>query len=121
VLAEDEPAVREIAMRLLERAGYTVIPAADGTEAVDQFRAHADKVSLLMLDVVMPKMGGFQAHQNIKELNPGIPTIFCSGYSGTALDTVGEIPPGTHFLQKPYNYEQLVQKINETLRSDKAT
>lgn len=121
LLAEDEPGVREIAIKLLERAGYRVIAAVDGEDAVRRFREHADEISLLVLDVVMPRMGGFRAHEFIEDLRPGLPTIFCSGYSGTALDTVGELPAGAYFLQKPYNFEQLLQKLNEALHGAKST
>jgi len=115
LLAEDEPGVREIAIKLLERAGYEVIAAENGAIALDLFRRHADTLTLVVLDVVMPQMGGFEAYAAMRALRSEIPTIFSSGYSGSALSNGGELPTGGYFLHKPYNYEQLLNKIAEAL------
>lgn len=113
LLAEDEAGVRDIAMKLLERAGYDVIAAENGEEAVALFRRHSNRISLLIFDVVMPRMGGFQAYEEIAKTHPHLPTLFCSGYSGATLNHNGDIPHGTHFLHKPYSYEQLLRKLAE--------
>lgn len=115
LLAEDEPAVREIAIRQLQRAGFTVIAAENGAVAVELFRQHADEIALVVLDVVMPQMGGFEAYAAIRAIREGVPAIFSSGYSGNALSAGGELPQGGHFLNKPYRFEQLLSKISEVM------
>ncbi len=115
LLAEDEPQVRALAIRTLERVGYRVIAAADGEEAVRLFNENAQAIDLLIFDVVMPKMGGREAHDRIKFLKPGIPVLFCSGYSGTALTAGFELAPDVYLLQKPYTADSLLSEIRELL------
>jgi len=115
LLAEDEPQVRALALRTLERVGYRVIVAADGEEAVQLFDEHAEAIDLLIFDVVMPKMGGREAHDRIKLLKPGIPVLFCSGYSGTSLMAGFELSPDVYLLQKPYTADALLSGIRELL------
>lgn len=121
LLAEDEPGVREIAIKLLQRAGYEVLAAENGAVAVELFRRHADTLNLVVLDVVMPVMGGFEAYETMRSIREGIPCIFSSGYSGSALSSGGELPQGGHFLHKPYSFEQLVAKIADVINQDAST
>jgi CheY-like chemotaxis protein len=85
LMAEDDDMVRSLAMEVLEDAGYTVIEAVNGQEAVDLFTANRDSIDLVLLDVIMPKMTGQQAWEKIHELSPDLPVIFSSGYSFNEL------------------------------------
>ena len=115
LLAEDDAAVREFTRRTLTRAGYRVITADDGEEAVELARLHADEIGLALLDVVMPKLGGPAAARLIRELVPGVGFVFASGYApGEEMqqDVGGD---DAVFLGKPYRLEELLQRVREVL------
>src|SRR5690606_20825760 len=101
LVAEDEAPVRNIVSRILKRAGYRVIEARDGCEAVDLFRANQQAVALVLLDAVMPQKSGSDALAEIRQLVPSIPAILSSGYSDV-LATTRDLAPNAEFLSKPY-------------------
>ena len=115
LLVEDESAVRQLATKILERNGYRVLAAADGIEALDLFKCHADEVDLLLLDAVMPNMGGRETYERISALRPGIPALFCSGYSADVLQPGFAVGPGVQLLQKPYSPDEILRRIRELL------
>ncbi len=115
LLAEDDDAVREFTRRTLTRAGYRVITADDGEEAVELARLHADEIGLAVLDVVMPKLGGPAAARLIRTLVPGVGFIFASGYA-PGEDLQQDVGGGDAvFLGKPYRLEDLLQRVREVL------
>ena len=115
LLAEDEELVRSLAVNVLERAGYRVLTASDGEEAIRIYEEHGDEVDLLLLDVVMPRKGGRTVYETIRAQNPNVPTLFCSGHSYDILEK-GSLPDGeVRLLQKPYNSRVLLQMIRELL------
>jgi len=118
LLAEDDKIIIEMAKSILERAGYTVLTAMDGEEALEVFHAHKDEIALIILDVVMPKIGGQDASEKIHALRGGIPILFTSGYSASALDLLSAPEGCVRFLAKPYNLEDLLTAVRELL--DKA-
>ena len=115
LLAEDDEAVRVLAIRILNEAGYEVIPVCNGEEAIDAFKADASRIDMALMDVVMPKMGGKAAYDLLKDIRPEIRVLFSSGYSSLSLDK--EIAPdeGLQFVQKPYDPRELLSKVRETL------
>ena len=115
LLAEDEANVRLLAVRLLEKAGYTVIPAEDGAEAVRLFKEHAENVDILFLDVVMPNLSGHQAMEEIHKIKPELPVLFSSGYSENAVHTNFVLHEGLKLIQKPYAPDVLLRSIREVL------
>jgi PAS domain S-box-containing protein len=115
LIAEDDEAILALAEHLLSRAGYTVLTARDGEEAIQVFKEHADQIDAVMFDVVMPRLGGKQALDRILELRPGLPHLFASGYSENAVHTNFIQKRGLHLLNKPYQSETLLQKIREVL------
>ena len=94
LLADDEPAVRRVTKRALEAHGYTVIDAQDGEEALEIYRANQDGVSLVISDLVMPKMGGRQLAETLRANGCDVPILLASGYSPGAADRVASFPPG---------------------------
>jgi CheY-like chemotaxis protein len=120
LLVEDEDAVRKLATKILERGGYRVLSACDGREAVDVFRLHADEIGLVMLDAVMPNMGGREAYERIAAMRPGIPVLFCSGYSADVLQPGFALRPEMQLVQKPYTPDEILRRIHELLGSDRA-
>lgn len=120
LLVEDEPAVRKLARIFLTRAGYHVIEASDGEEAVAQFRAHRDEISLALLDVVLPKANGREIMEKIVQLKPDIRVLFTSGYAADGIHTNFILRENLVLLPKPYNSEQLLNKVREVLDRETA-
>lgn len=117
LVVEDEAAVRTLVRRILTRAGYTVVVASDGQDAVVQAEAHAGPLHLLLTDVVMPGLGGRAVADRVSELRPGIKVIYMSGYVDDAVVRVGVLLEGVNFLQKPFTLDGLTSKVREVLDS----
>ena len=115
LVAEDDEAVLVLAEHLLTNAGYSVLTAANGEEAVRLFKQHAEEIDAVMFDVVMPRLGGQQAMEKILEIRPELPHLFASGYSENAVHTNFIQKRGLHLLSKPYQAETLLRKIREVL------
>ena len=117
LVAEDDQLVREMAVQILESAGYRTIVARDGLEAREKFLHHADQVDLAFLDVVMPKGSGRAVGEYIRSLNPRVPILLCTGYEFSILGQ--SMGLGEHFevIRKPYTPEGLLRSIREILRS----
>ena len=118
LVAEDEAPVRNIVSRILKRAGYRVIEARDGCEAVDLFRANQQAVALVLLDAVMPQKSGSDALAEIRQLVPSIPAILSSGYSDV-LATTRDLAPNAEFLSKPYEPDDLLRTVRNQLARPK--
>jgi two-component system cell cycle sensor histidine kinase/response regulator CckA len=99
---------------MLVRAGYEVLVAVDGEDAVAVFRAHPD-VDLLLLDVIMPKLDGHEAFERIQAIRPDVPVLFSSGYSENAIHTNFVLHEGLSLLQKPYSSEALLRAVRRVL------
>ncbi len=115
LLAEDEMLVRELALKILERAGYRVYAASDGVEACELFEKHGNEISLLLFDVVMPRLGGREACEKIIEKAPALRVIYCSGYTGEAFLTTTLKGSRAHLLAKPYNADELLSRVRSVL------
>jgi CheY-like chemotaxis protein len=115
LMAEDHEGLREIARETLTNLGYKVITAADGEQAVREFLEPGNKIDLVVLDVVLPKVGGPQAYARICAANPGVPVIFTTGYSADVELLRQARHQGLPMLQKPYSPRDLGRKIRETL------
>lgn len=114
LVAEDEEWIRELIERVLVDLGYKVVLASDGQEAVEASKSRTD-LSLAILDVVMPRMGGKEAFEAIKRNRPEIKVIFMSGYSANAIHESFVLKPGVPFLQKPFGVTVLARKVREVL------
>ncbi len=116
LLVEDEPAIREVASRLLRERGYHVIVAANGDEALQLAKAHAkDKIHILIIDVVMPRLSGKMVAEQIKALQPDMKVLFISGYADDTVIQTGKGEVRLAFLQKPFSPALLAHKIREML------
>jgi two-component system, cell cycle sensor histidine kinase and response regulator CckA len=121
LLVEDEPGVRQLARKILERLGYRVLSASGGIEAIQIFMTATDPIDLLLTDVVMPDMSGSDIVAQIQRLSPRTKTVYMSGYTDDAIVRHGLIDPAQHFLQKPFSPEALGVKIREVLDSARET
>ena len=120
LLVEDEPMVREIGQAVLRSRGFQVLGASDGVEAVALFRRHADKVRLVICDLTMPGMNGWETLAALRRLAPAIPVILASGYDEAEV-MAGDHPELPHaFLSKPYQVQSLRDAIGRALRHGKA-
>jgi PAS domain S-box-containing protein len=115
LLVEDEDSVRELARLLLQRAGYTVLEAANGEEALAVSRRYGRSIDLLVTDVIMPKMGGRQLAEALASSYPRMRTLFLSGYTDDAVLRHGILRHDMPFLQKPFSVSSLAHKIRTVL------
>lgn len=115
LLAEDEDMVRSLCRQVLESCGYNVVEARNGIEALELFNDSNTKIDLLMTDIVMPKMGGKELAENLKKLSPDLPILFMSGYPDDAVVRHGIIDADMNYLQKPFTFNDLTNKIRSLL------
>jgi CheY-like chemotaxis protein len=114
LVVEDEEGLREVARKLLQAQGYTVLIAANADEAVRQFEGNAS-IDVLLTDVVMPGASGPELTRRLVERRPALKVIYMSGYTEEALAQHGVLKPGIAFLHKPFTSETLGRKICEVL------
>lgn len=115
LVVEDESAVRRLSTRILRAAGYTVLSAANGLEALEMFEQHAGRIDLLLTDVIMPGMNGRQLAEKLKELMPGLRVLYMSGYTDNAIAHHGVLDPGMTLINKPFNAPELASKVRGVL------
>ena len=114
LLVEDEPAVREMTRRMLDRSGYQVLTAASGHDAV-KIAGRPGQIDLLLTDVIMPKMPGREVADRVRVRQPGIRVLFMSGYTQGLLSAQGVLEPGLYLIEKPFSATSLAAKLNEVL------
>ncbi len=115
LVVEDEPALRLVARKILENAGYSVLVAANGDEALTYFRRAVTPVHLLLTDVVMPGMSGPMLVGRVREEGGRTSILYTSGYADDALAGEGARDERIHFLAKPYTGTTLLRKVREVL------
>jgi len=115
LVVEDAAAVRTVVRHMLERSGYRVLDAADGTLALEIAARHHGPIHLVVTDVVMPAMGGRQLSEQLTRLRPETKVLYTSGYTDDAIVRHGVLEAGVPFLQKPFTPEALVRKVREVL------
>lgn len=116
LLVDDEEMLRSLGRELLEELGYTVYLAENGEQALEVFAAQRNEILLVILDMIMPKMGGKEAFMHLREQAPEVKVLFCSGFScdGTGDELVELGASG--FIQKPYNLSELSRAVAEALK-----
>ena len=117
LVVEDEPPLRELAARVLAAAGYTVLQAANGADALALLAGHAEPVHLVFTDVVMPGMNGRELAARLVQLRPAIRVLYTSGYTEDAILRHGVLDDPGRFLSKPYTPSVLRRRIREALDS----
>ena len=114
-MVEDDTTVRELAVEVLRGAGYEVLEASDGAEALSQFAAHSDEIGLVLLDSVMPRLGGRETYLALTARWPSVRVIFVSGYSHGPDGAAFVEEHGLELIQKPYTIDELLGKVREAL------
>jgi CheY-like chemotaxis protein len=115
LLAEDEEPVRVLARRVLERAGYEVLIASNGREALEILDRETRTIDLVVSDIVMPEMGGLELAEHVRARRPGSRLLFMSGYAGAEIDRRGGLPADAQFLQKPFGPAALANAVREAI------
>lgn len=115
LVAEDEEAIRRMLNGMLTELGYRVILTHDGEAAVEAYSTHRGQIDLVILDLVMPRLGGREAFDRIRRLDRNVPVIFMSGYSAEMSQDGFVNEARTEFIQKPYGITVLGTKIREAL------
>jgi two-component system cell cycle sensor histidine kinase/response regulator CckA len=117
LLVEDEDGVRNVARRVLASAGYKVLTAANGAEALDVLQRHDGPLELLLTDVIMPGIGGRELATRTLEIRPDMRVLFMSGYADDALGRRGVLDADTNFIGKPCTVADLTRKVRQVLDS----
>jgi two-component system cell cycle sensor histidine kinase/response regulator CckA len=120
LVVDDEIAVRKIVARSLERAGFLVIQAANGAEALQLIEVNGAP-HLVLTDVMMPGIGGVALARELEHRHPGLPLLFMSGYSATELDHEGVNATKATVVQKPFSPDVVVRRVEEALAAVRAT
>ena len=116
LVVEDELIVRLTVCNLLQRFGYTVLPAESGAEALKVWQKHKDRIQLLLTDIVMPgNMPGYELAHQLQAEKPQLKVIYTSGYSEDLANKRLTLMEGVNFLQKPYAPQQLAEALRKTL------
>ncbi|MBW2566036.1 MAG: PAS domain S-box protein [Deltaproteobacteria bacterium] len=118
LFVDDEEAIRDVGEELLQAMGYSVLLARDGKEAVELYEKNGDNIDIVLLDIVMPHMGGSEVYEKMKGINPNIKVLLLSGYSidGEATDILDRGCDG--FIQKPFTMKELSGKIREIMGTE---
>ncbi len=115
LLAEDSEPLRKLAQANLESAGFYVLSASSGEEALEVSTRHGKIFDLLLTDVVMPGMNGRVLAEQLSPRQPGMKVLYMSGYTDSFISGHGVLEPGTHLLHKPFTEEVLIRKVREVL------
>ncbi len=115
LIIDDEEHVRAIATEMFLQMGFNVLTAEDGVEGLDLFKESHHSLSLVLLDMTMPRMNGAEVFRNMRQINNTVPTILSSGYNEQTMvnEFAGKGLAG--FLQKPYSFENMVREVTKVL------
>lgn len=115
LLVEDEEIVRKLCRQVLETCGFKVIEASNGIEALEIYENQAEEIDILMTDIVMPKMGGKELAERIREISPDMLILFMSGYPNDQGTREGLSEADVNYLQKPFTINTLTEKLKKFL------
>jgi two-component system cell cycle sensor histidine kinase/response regulator CckA len=111
LVVEDESPIRRVAVRVLERSGYTVMSAADGAEGLDLYKQRASEIDLVITDVMMPKMSGTQMYKMIRQESKDVKFLFTSGYAALDTRTNIALDPTIPYLLKPWTLAEFLLQV----------
>lgn len=118
LLAEDNPELREVIDLTLSASGYTVIATENGEDAVAKFKTSAERIDLLLLDMIMPKMSGMDVFNDARSVRPDIKVLFLSGYPSDMIEDRGLMKSEFRYISKPISPNSLLKAIRDVLDSD---
>jgi CheY-like chemotaxis protein len=112
LFADDADMVRKMYTGVLRKKGYSVLEAVDGAEALSVARRYAQKIDLLITDLLMPRMGGLELREALRAMHPETRVLFISGYAGATPES------SAPFLQKPFTPSTLLSRVTEILPAE---
>ena len=115
LIVEDDDGFRNFLHDVLKKKGYKVIEAGNGEDALRASKEYDGQIDLMITDIVMPKLGGKAAAEQMVNLRPRIKILYMSGYTDDAIAEHGILSPNLNFLQKPFSAGTLTQKVREVL------
>ena len=115
LVAEDEPQVREMVVRALEKSGYSMLSAEDGREAVALFEKYGQDIDLVVLDMVMPHMGGQECYRQLKALNPEIQIMIMTGYTSDASAEAFFREGNIQVIKKPFELRNFTKAVQQAI------
>jgi PAS domain S-box-containing protein len=115
LVVEDEDVVRQLAQRILEEAGYTVMLARNGREGLEVLERRGRSVALVLIDLVMPELGGRELGRRLAHDPKSPPVLYMSGYTGDHIAKHGLLDPGVAFVQKPFQPEELARRVRQAI------
>jgi len=118
LVVEDEQLLLELLKDMLEGEGYRVLTATDGIEAVDLYRNEKENVSLVLSDMGLPSMGGWEVLRQLKAINPKVKVILSSGFMDSKVRQDMIQSGARDFIQKPYTPEKVLQQIRDSILPD---
>ena len=118
LLVEDEQMLLELLKSVLEEDGYHIVTAADGEEAVEIFRSNKNEIGLVLADMGLPKLGGWEMFEKLREMKPNVKVILASGFVDPKMRTELMNRGAKDFVQKPYVPTVILKRIREVLDSD---
>jgi PAS domain S-box-containing protein len=121
MLVDDEPLVRDLGSEILRSYGYRVVLACDGREALEIYNDSGRNIDLVILDLLMPKLGGAETLRRLRKLDPDSKVIICSGYGAGVNGSQLQLMEGAPLVRKPFKPEKLVSIVRKVLDSEKAT
>jgi len=118
MVVEDEHTVRNLAVKVLKRHGYSVLEAEEGEACLGFLRDYAGPLDLLLTDVVMPGMNGRELYNEVKSRFPGIKVLYMSGYTEDIVTHRGVLDEGIEFLQKPFSVQALATRVRTVIEEE---
>jgi PAS domain S-box-containing protein len=115
LVVDDEDGIREVASRILTRAGYRILAAANGQEALGIALAHPEAIHAVLSDIVMPRMTGPGFVAELHQVRPEIPVLYMSGFAEPLMNDQGQLPRGVAVVGKPFTREDLLRAVQTTL------
>lgn len=115
LVAEDEPSVRNLLSEILTGSGYEVILAENGIDAVEKFKMHQKRISLILMDMIMPQKNGKEAYEEIQGIRPGVRVLFFSGYTDDFIENRGISGSEIELIMKPVHPKELLRNVREML------
>jgi CheY-like chemotaxis protein len=115
LLVDDEEMVRALGQAVLEPCGYTVLMAEDGVQALEMYRAHRGEIGLVVLDVIMPRMGGLECLHRLRELDPRVKVLISTGYTAKSLAQELVADGALGVVEKPFQIQDFATAVRTTI------
>ena len=115
LLVDDEEVIRTVGTALMNAMGFNIMTAANGSEALKLYKDCFNEIDLVMLDLIMPEMGGVEAYHELRKLDKDLPVVICSGYGAKSVADITATDDNACFLHKPYNSAELSKVLNDKI------